>query len=277
MNIAQTLEQALHDLRQAAPLVVNVTNDVVTNLTANALLALGASPAMSAEAGDAAELAAYAAALVVNMGTPSDQSMPVMFAAAEAAFEAKVPLVLDPVACGATSTRRELAARLLARPALAVVRGNASEIMALAGTRAASKGVDSLHAATDAQNAALELAAARGVVVVVSGETDLVATARILFTVRGGSPLATRVTGMGCTATAVTGAFCAVCPAPEHAALAACCAMKLAAETAMAPDPHTGPAAFQTRFLDALYHMSPAELAAFAQANVSANPQRTAS
>ncbi len=238
-------------IRNQAPLVVNVTNNVVTNVTANALLALGASPAMSHAPADAAELAGLAGALVLNMGTPAKAQALSMLEAGRAANAVGVPVAFDPVACGATGLRRSLAAQLLMEVRFAVVRGNASEILHLAGQDARSKGVDSAHESEQAVEAAAALAARLGCVVCVSGAVDVLSDGQTLHLLPGGHPLMTRVTGMGCTATALIGAFLAVNPAPLQATLHAMAVMAVCGEQAAAQS--AGPGSMQLHYLDALY------------------------
>lgn len=250
-----SLADALAELRAKAPLVVNVTNNVVTNFTANVLLALGASPAMSHAPEDAADLAALAGALVLNMGTPAHDYATSMLAAQGSAQLAGVPVVFDPVACGATALRRDLAARI-ASGRLTAVRGNASEIMALAGADALSKGVDSAHESLQAAPAAKALAARLGCVVCVSGDVDFVTDSRAGYALTGGHPLMTKVTGMGCAATAVTGAFLAVVPRPLEAVAMAMTVMSWCGARAAARA--KGPGSLQIGFLDELYALDPA-------------------
>lgn len=250
-----SLAASLAELRAKAPLVVNVTNNVVTNFTANVLLALGASPAMSHAPEDAADLAALAGALVLNMGTPADDYAASMIAAQASAQLAGVPVAFDPVACGATSLRRDLAARVTSGR-LAAVRGNASEIMALAGSDALSKGVDTAHQSLQAAPAAKSLAARLGCVVCVSGDVDFVTDGQAGYAITGGHPLMTRVTGMGCAATAVVGAFLAVVPRPLEAVAQAMAVMSWCG--ARAASGARGPGSLQIGFLDELYALDPA-------------------
>ena len=263
MSLAASAFADLSRIRETQPLVVNVTNNVVTNTTANALLALGASPAMSHHPQDAAELAALAGALVCNMGTPGAENVSAMLAAADAARVAGVPVVFDPVAAGATSWRRDVARRMLAAGPLAAIRGNASEILALAGEAAASRGVDSLHGSEEAFDAAASLAATLGCVVCVSGEIDLVTDGKHRISLAGGHALMPRVTGLGCTATALVGAFVAV----DRDVLAATVhAMAVMAATGtLAAAGAAGPGSFFVRFLDILYSLTEAEIAAGAR------------
>jgi hydroxyethylthiazole kinase len=258
MSLAATAFADLSRIRRETPLVLNVTNTVVTNVTANALLALGASPAMTHAPADAAELAALARAVVVNMGTPGEAELASMLAAVAAAAKAGVPVVFDPVAAGATSWRREVARQVLATGPVAVIRGNASEILYLAGENARSRGVDSLHGSLEAGEAATVLARRLGCVVCASGEVDVLSDGRQTLYLSGGHFLMPRVTGMGCTATALVGAFTAVNPDRLAAATHAMAVMASAGSVAAAGA--SGPGSLQLRFLDALFGLTQVDL-----------------
>lgn len=233
-------------LRERAPLVHCMTNVVVTGFTANVLLAAGASPAMVETACEAGEFAAVAHALLVNVGTLT----PPMADAMRAAVRSGTPWVLDPVAVGAISYRRKFAVELLDhRPA--IVRGNASEILSLAGAEsAAGKGVDSLAASDDAIDAATSLAKAHGCAVAVSGATDYVTDGQTVLEIPGGDPLMTKVTGVGCALGALMAAFTAVSESPLRAAAVASAMMARAAERAVATA--AGPGSFAVALLDEL-------------------------
>jgi hydroxyethylthiazole kinase len=260
MPLASAAFADLRRIRDERPLVVNVTNNVVTGITANALLALGASPAMTHHPVDAAELAGLARAVVLNMGTPGEENVEAMTAAAAAARAAGVPVVFDPVAAGATSRRRDVARRIIGGGRLAVIRGNASEILSLAGEKAASRGADSLHGSREAAGAALALAKSLGCVVCVSGEVDVITDGRQTVALAGGHAMMTRVTGLGCTATAVVGAFVAVSDAHLTATVHAMAVMASAGSLAAAGA--AGPGSLFVRFLDALYGLTEADIAA---------------
>lgn len=253
---------ALHDIRATAPLIHNIANLVVTNVTANALLALGASPAMVENTEEVAEIAAIAGAVVINLGTMSSSWAAAMRLAASSAQQAGTPWVLDPVAVGALGYRTRLAVELLeAHPA--VIRGNASEILALAGQSAGGKGVDSLAASDAAIDAAKDLAHRYATVVTVSGAIDYVTDGRRLVGIGNGHPIMSRVTGMGCTASALTGAYLAVLEDPFDAAVQAMAAMGVAGDIVMANGgAKIGPGSFQVAFLDALYRLDGAMIAA---------------
>ena len=259
MTIASAAFADLCRIRERNPLVVNITNNVVTNSTANALLALGASPAMTHAPADAASLAALASALVLNIGTPTESCAASMLTAGAAANSRGIPVAFDPVAAGVTPYRRALAETLLVQVTMTVIRGNASEILSLAGKTSASKGADSAHASEEAAPAAAGLALRLGCVVCVSGAVDVITDGRQTVRLAGGHPLMTKVTGLGCTATALVGAFLAVSSDPLAATVHAMAVMGCAG--AMAAEGAPGPGSLQVRFLDVLYALTEADLA----------------
>lgn len=195
-------------LRAAAPLTHCITNVVVSNVTANVLLAVGASPAMVHAPEEAGDLARIAGGLLVNLGTVTEEQGRAAHVAVAAANGAGVPWVLDPVAVGPLPWRTGLALELLdARPA--VIRANASEVLALAGG-AGGRGVDATDGPEAAIGAAQELARRTGAVVAVSGPVDHLVAADEVLTVPGGDVLLTKVTGAGCALGALVAAFLAV-------------------------------------------------------------------
>ena len=251
MEHAEKIWASVEAIRAKRPFVLSVTNNVVTNLTANVLLALGASPAMTHAAPDAAELAAVAGAVVLNMGTPQQAYVESMQAAGAAANGAGVPVIFDPVAAGASAYRAKVAGDLLAKVKVAVVRGNASEILFLAGSASSAKGVDALDEAAAAVDGAKALAGKLACVVCVSGAVDYLTDGGRVLAVANGAPMMTRVTGLGCAATALIGAFVAAGGAVLEAAAQAMAVMGIAGE--LAGDGAPGPGTFAVRFLDALY------------------------
>lgn len=259
INIKDLCED-LRKVRENAPLVHNITNYVVMNNTANALLSIGASPVMAHAVEEVAEMAALASALVINIGTLSQAWITAMGLAMTAAEKKGIPIVFDPVGAGATAFRTRTCLSLLDRTAPTVIRGNASEIMALAGAGVQTKGVDSSAAASDAEAAALALAEKYAGVVCVSGAVDLITDGRQTVRVRHGHPLMPKVTGLGCTATALVGAFCAIndniLAATSHAMTVMGICGELAAEQA------AGPGTFQVQLIDAFYNLSPTQLEA---------------
>jgi hydroxyethylthiazole kinase len=254
MTDAQGIWRDIERIRAERPLVHNITNYVAMSLTANALLALGASPVMAHAPEEVEEMAGQSRALVLNIGTLSRPWIESMRLAAAAARAKGIPIVLDPVGAGATRFRTETALALLDAARPAVLRGNASEIRALALAEAGPKGVDSRHDPADALEAARMLVGRFGSVVSVSGPIDHIVGTAALLRVANGDPLMPRVTGLGCTASALTAAFAAVNPSPFLAAVHAMAVMGIAGE--MAAEGASGPASFQVRFLDALYALS---------------------
>lgn len=241
-------------------MVHNITNFVVMNTTANALLALGASPVMAHAVEEAAEMAALASALVLNIGTLSEPWIQAMRLAGQAARQRGIPIVLDPVGAGATRYRTRTARELLEELAPAIVRGNASEIRALALEESGTRGVDSAHGSEAAADAGSALAARHGCVVVVSGATDLILDGASAVQVHNGHPMMPKVTGLGCTATALIGAFAAVNRSYRSAAAHGMAVMGIAGE--MAAERAPGPGSFFAAFLDALYQLDEAAIAA---------------
>jgi hydroxyethylthiazole kinase len=259
-----TLVRDLDAVRSSAPLVHNITNFVVMEPTANALLALGASPVMAHAREEMDEIVGIASALVLNIGTLSPHWIEAMEKAAAAALARGVPVVLDPVGAGASSYRTRTATDLLRKARPAVVRGNASEILTLAGQVGGAKGVDSTAGADEAVDAAMALARGEGdgpaTVVSVSGASDLITDGTRSLRILNDTPLMARITGMGCTASALTGAFVAVNENRLEAAAHAMAIMAVAGEMAM--ERAAGPGTFLGHFHDALHTVDAKQLEA---------------
>ena len=247
------LSAAVAAVRSQRPLVHNITNYVVMNNSANALLAVGASPVMAHWTQEMEEMVSIAGALVLNIGTLDENWLEGMRVAGVAASRRGIPIVLDPVGAGATSARTTASLELIELCHPTVIRGNASEIMALVDASVKSKGVDSSAQSGDAVEAARKLALETGAVVVISGATDYITDGTVLHTVEGGNEIMTAVTGMGCTSTALVGAFAAVVEDPLVAATAAMAVMSLAGERAAARSRGNG--SMQVNFLDELYSL----------------------
>ena len=245
------LAAAIAAVRSQRPLVHNITNYVVMNNSANALLAVGASPVMAHWTQEMEEMVSIAGALVLNIGTLDQNWLESMKVAGLAASRKGIPIVMDPVGAGATSARTAASLELIRLCHPSVIRGNASEIMALVNAEIKSKGVDSSAQSSDAVEAARKLAAETGAVVVISGATDYITDGSVVHTVEGGDEIMTAVTGMGCTSTALVGAFSAVVEDPLIAATAAMAVMSLAGERAAARSRGNG--SMQVNFLDELY------------------------
>ncbi|MCX5415648.1 hydroxyethylthiazole kinase [Streptomyces sp. NBC_00059] len=251
--------RSLARVRADSPLVQCLTNTVVTGFTANVLLALGASPAMVDIPEEAGPFAGIASGVLVNLGTPHAEQRIAMAEAAHAAASAGTPWVLDPVAVGALPVRTALARELLElRPT--VIRGNASEIVALAGAGGGGRGVDASDSVEAAEDSARELARTAGSVVAVSGPVDFVTDGARDARIANGDALLTRVTGGGCALGAVMAAFAAVEEDPFAAVVTAATAYTVAAELAARTE--SGPGGFAVAFLDALDALDEADLTA---------------
>ncbi len=244
-SVADILER----LRTLRPLVHCMTNQVVKGFTANVLLAIGAAPAMVEHPEEAEEFAAMADALLINVGTLDEAQMTAMRRAIPAARRARKPWVLDPVAVGPLGVRTRFAAEVLAQKPT-VIRGNASEIMALAGLSGGGRGVDSGVESQAARDAAATLAGRTGGAVLVTGQTDYIHADGRETAVANGHPLLTRVTGVGCAMGAINAACAAVARSPFDACVATAVLLGIAGERAALQT--TRPGSFQTALLDAL-------------------------
>ncbi|MGO6833221.1 hydroxyethylthiazole kinase [Rhizobium leguminosarum bv. viciae] len=263
MQTMTTPGAMLKAMREKPPLVQCITNYVAMNIAANVLLASGASPAMVHAAEEAGEFAAIASAVTINIGTLSTQWIDGMQAAAKAATSAGKPWVLDPVAHYATAFRRNAVAELLAlRPT--IIRGNASEIIALAGGESRGQGVDSRDPVEQAEGSARWLAERQQAVVAVTGAVDFVTNGERAVRIEGGSALMPQVTALGCSLTCLVGAFAATAPEDIFGAtVAALATFAIAGEEAALGA--AGPGSFSWRFLDALTALDPETLDARAR------------
>jgi len=238
-------------VRNSSPLVHSITNYVVMNNTANALLAVGASPIMAHAHAEMKDMVKIAGSLVINIGTLDEywvESMQIAIAEAESL---KKPWILDPVGAGATPYRNSVLEELLGRWHPSVIRGNASEIMSLAHMSTQTKGVDSLNHTEEAIGAAIHLNEITGAIICVSGATDTIIDQGRVVLLKNGDPLMAKVTGMGCTATALIAAFCATNPDELfESTIAAMALMGVAGE--LAATLSSGPGSLQMHFLDML-------------------------
>ena len=261
--LVQAAARDLEALRAQHPLVLSFTNSVVQQITANMLLAFGAVPAMLNDGEEAADmLRACTSALLINPGTLSREQAREMRIAVQTAREVGVPWVLDPVAVGLLGFRTRFCRELLAeKPAL--IRGNGSEILALAGYSAAGKGPESNDAAEAALPAAKELAASTGAAVLVTGPTDFATDGHSVLACSNGHPLMSRVTGVGCAMGAFAGAMLAVSSSPLQAAASTAALWGLAGELAAASAPRPG--SFLTAFADTADALTPQTVLASAR------------
>ncbi|MBL8489173.1 MAG: hydroxyethylthiazole kinase [Rhodocyclaceae bacterium] len=242
-------------VRERTPLVHSITNFVVMNYNANVLLALGAAPVMAHAEEEVEDMAGIAQALVLNIGTLEPDWIAAMKLGLRKARARGIPVVLDPVGAGATPYRNRALAELMEAGPPTIVRGNGSEVMSVAGLSAATRGVESSSSSDDAVDAARNLARATGAVVCISGVDDHVIDAGGRWlSLSNGHPWMTKVTGVGCSATAMVGAFAAVQPDAWRATAAAMAYLGVvgewAAERVMAGGGGVG--SYQIALLDGL-------------------------
>ena len=254
-DLVQAVTADLEKIRETAPLVLSLTNSVVQPLTANLLLAIGAVPAMLNDAEEAVDmLRSGTGALLVNLGTVTREQGAAMQTAVREANRLNIPWVLDPVAVGALSLRTRLAGQLKEQSPR-IIRGNASEIMALAGYSSITKGPESTSSSADALHAARELALHTGAAVLV---TDYSTDGRQVTATENGHAMMSRVTGVGCSMGALSAACAAVSPTPLQAAVSTAVLMGIAGEMAFEQSP--SPGSFAVSLLDSLYALSPEDV-----------------
>ncbi|MEW6232273.1 MAG: hydroxyethylthiazole kinase [Chloroflexota bacterium] len=258
MTLSEFAAAILEHVRHEQPLVHHITNLVTMNDVANATLAVGARPVMALALNEVTQMVESARALVLNLGTPTPERVEVMLAAGAVANARGIPIVLDPVGVGATAFRSQSAQRLLTVLRLAVVRGNAGEIAALADLTGTVSGVDTARQDLDRAAVAQALARRHRTVVALTGATDLVSDGVRVAAVDNGHPLLKAVTGTGCQVSAITGAFCAVETDMLRAAVSALTVFGIAAERAAREA--KGPGSFRIALFDALYALTAEEI-----------------
>lgn len=256
--LAEQAADNLSRVRESKPLIHNITNFVVMNYTANVLLAMGASPVMAHAENEVEEMVSFAGALVLNIGTLTDSWVESMVKAGKKASALGTPVILDPVGSGATTLRTKSAGRIIEEANVSVIRGNASEILSLRHENSKTRGVDSMHSVDEAFETATILADELDTTLAITGPVDLVTDGRRVVKVSNGHPLMACVTGTGCSATAVIGAFAAVDDDPVTAAATALSFFGFAGE--VAGNTASGPGSFMIALLDALYTITPEDL-----------------
>jgi len=245
------INQIINRLKQGRPLVLNITNHVTMDFIANGLLCVGASPVMSHAKQDIEDLIKLASVVVINIGTLDDAFLSLCEQTCRLANALNKPIIFDPVGAGASVYRTSASQRLIEQFEIAIIRGNASEIMALSGRSLTTKGVDSVSSSQSAMESAQELTNTRETTVVISGEMDLIVEADNVVSLTCGSPLMPLVTGTGCLLSAVVGAFHAIEPNRVAAATAAVLFYGVCGEIAARQT--CKPGSYKTAFLDALY------------------------
>jgi len=245
-------------IKKFSPLIHNITNYVVMEQTANSLLAIGASPVMAHALEEVEDMTMNANSLVLNIGTLSSSWIQAMLLAIKMANGKGIPIVFDPVGAGATPYRTQTAKSILNHGSITVIRGNASEIVALQGDQCLTKGVDNTLNPCDCIEKAKALAIERKCTVSMSGKTDVVTNGASVFLIHNGHTLMSKVTGMGCTSTALTGSFLSVNRDPLLSAMHAAILMGIVGD--IAAQNSNGPGSFKIAFTDALHAISLEEI-----------------
>ena len=249
----------LSEVRSKRPLVHHITNYVTVNDCANVTICIGAAPVMAHSIDEVAEMVSMAGALVLNIGTLDAAQVGAMLRAGQRANELNIPIILDPVGAGATRFRTNTVLRLFNELDMAVIKGNAGEIATLAGAEGEVRGVDSYGVKGDPVQIAKDLAQRLGTTVAISGATDIVSDGQRTLLVDNGHALMGKVSGTGCMASSVTGAFAAVSKDRVVSTAAALAVFGLAGEKAALRS--SGPASFKQALLDELYNITPEDLA----------------
>ena len=250
---------SLRLLKEKSPLVICITNDVVKNFTANGLVSLGASPAMSEYKEDLIDLLRYAGGLLINIGTLTAENWKLYQDALKIAKEYNVPAVLDPVACGAGEYRKKVAQDLITNYKLSAIRGNAGEIAALIGENVASKGVDSA-VVENIGELALKANKELNIPIVVTGEIDAIAVDGKVKLIKNGSAMMSKVIGTGCLLGAVVASFVGLDKDVMKNLETAILAYNIAGELAEKQPRATLPGTFKEEFINALYTVSDSDI-----------------
>lgn len=267
------LKKMLENVRKTCPLVHNITNYVTVNDCANILLACGASPIMSDDAGEVEEITSICGGLNINIGTLNQRTIPSMLLAGKKENELGHPVVLDPVGAGASTLRTKTARDLVDQIHFTVIRGNISEIKTLALGSGTTKGVDADVAdkvtrdnLSKAVAFAKEFAARTGAVVAITGAIDIVADQERAYCIYNGHPMMSSITGTGCQLSAMTAAYVTANPDnPLEAAAAAVCAMGICGEIAHKRlTPEDGNSSYRNYIIDAIYHLTGEDLDKYA-------------
>jgi len=268
MQLIETIRQDLAKIREKRPLVHSITNLVVMNETANAILCLGALPIMAHAKEEVEEMVAMAGALVLNIGTLEPDWIDAMELAGRRANELGIPVILDPVGAGATKLRTDSSKRLMENVKISIVRGNAAEVATLAGLSSEIRGVESISASGMTGTAAREFAAAFKCTVAITGVTDIVSDGKNTARISNGHAMMGKVVGTGCISNVIIASFAAVEPDPFIAATGGLVAFGIAGEMAAKEAPEK-PGTFHTELYNALYALDSTTLARLARVDVS--------
>ncbi|MBP1743963.1 MAG: hydroxyethylthiazole kinase [Firmicutes bacterium] len=258
MNNNVRLAEILTAVRNKTPLVHAITNYVTINDCANVLLSYGASPAMCESCDEVYDFARLASSLYINLGTLTKEQEQSVILAAESAKEHGIPVVLDPVACGAIPRKLEVIGRIHELGRIDVIKGNIGEIKFLAGLDSATRGVDSLDTGDGALEACRLVASKYGCVVAATGSEDYITDGTRSAVIKNGTELFTKITGAGC----MTGALCAGAAGASEdrflSTVSAILTMNVAGEEAAKKAAFPG--SFRMNFIDSIYALDEGKL-----------------
>lgn len=262
MEIQQRISENLAAVKAKSPLIHHLTNYVTVNDCANIVLALGASPVMADDLEEVEDMVSIASALVINIGTLNARTIESMLTAGKKAKALGIPVILDPVGVGATGLRTRTAERIIKEVKPNVIRGNMSEIKVLAGLNVAIKGVDSVADEENGSQIAKKLASEWGCIIAITGKVDFVSDGESVYAIENGHPMLANVTGTGCMTTSLIGAYCGANSDALISTIAGITSMGLAGEWAyQSLSPHEGSGTFRVRLIDAIYNLTPEQLA----------------
>lgn len=257
------IEDKLEIIREKKPLIHCITNYVTANDCANIILAIGGIPTMAHYKNEVEEIASKAQALVINIGTLSEESVEAMILAGKAANKNNIPVIFDPVGVAATKFRKESAFKILDKVKVSVIRGNMAEIKVLLGMQAISKGVDSIEILNyeDSKEIAISAAEKFESIVVITGKKDYISNGKDVYVIENGTEMMTQITGAGCMTTALIGTFLGSIEDEFLASIIGVMAMGVAGEIAcekIKKDEASG--SFRVRLIDAVNMMTSKEL-----------------
>lgn len=254
-KITSKVAELLSEVRNIKPLIHNITNYVTVNDCANALLAIGASPIMADDIGEAADITAISSALVINIGTINHRTVEAMLCSAQKANELGIPIVFDPVGAGASALRNSITETILSKVKISVLRGNMSEMSFLAGLGSTTKGVDASEKDINSKEGvaiATTLSNRLGCVVAITGAIDIICDRERVVTISNGHKMLSNVTGTGCMTTALIGSFCGVTKDSFKAAIGGVASMSIAGEIAFEKAGNKGTGSFHISIIDAI-------------------------
>ncbi|RLG14426.1 MAG: hydroxyethylthiazole kinase, partial [Candidatus Nanohalarchaeota archaeon] len=243
---------------ETRPIIHHITNYVTVNDCANVTLAIGAAPVMAHAKEEVSEMTSISSALLLNIGTLDPQQIESMLIAGKTANEKNIPIILDPCGAGATTFRTQTAKKLTEQLNITIIKGNASEIAAIADIEAETHGVELGAINTTPEHAAWTLAEKTNSTIIITGKEDIIADRTTTYTLRNGSPMTGKITGGGCMAASITASFTSIEKDPLIAGIAALTCFNVAQQ--LAEKKSTGPMDYKKKLIDELYNLTPEKI-----------------